>query len=129
MNNQGRIRSPGVGSGWLWLVALGALTTACAADPRENVQILSPGDGSTFTAGADTIHFEAQLATRSLTNPSGVGLQWVSSLDLIIRTDDLIFDLPAESLTVGQHDITIFAPVRDGRVMDEIRITIQAGGP
>ncbi len=86
-----------------------------------------PENGDTFVQGVDIVVFHAQLATLSPTNPSGVGLQWISSLDGVIHSDDLEFEIPAESLAVGEHTIVIFAPVRNGQVQDDVRITIGTG--
>ncbi len=86
-----------------------------------------PENGATFVQGVDVITFHAELATLSLTNPFGVGLIWVSSLDQTFHGDDLMFELPAESLSVGEHSITVIAPVQQGTVSDDIRITVEAG--
>ncbi len=118
-----------VRNAWLWVVALGVFALgACGGDPRQNVRIILPESGATFVQGVDVITFHAELATLSPTNPFGVGLIWVSSLDQTFRSDDLVFEFPAESLSVGEHAITIIAPVRQGSVSDDIRITIEAGG-
>jgi hypothetical protein len=88
-----------------------------------------PEDGDTFVQGVDIVVFHAQLATLSPTNPTGVGLQWISTLGGVIHSDDLEFEIPAESLAVGEHTIAIFAPVRGGQVQDDVTITIEAGAP
>lgn len=129
MNVQG-LKSPHmVRNVWLWVVALGVFALgACSGDPRQNVRIILPENGATFVQGVDVITFRAELATLSLTNPFGVGLIWVSSLDQTFHSEDLVFEFPAESLSVGEHSITIIAPVRQGTVSDDIRITVEAGG-
>lgn len=129
MNGPG-LKSPHiVRNAWLWVVTLGVLVLgACGGDPRQNVRIILPESGATFVQGVDVITFRAELATLSLTNPFGVGLIWVSSLNQTFRSDDLVFELPAESLSVGKHEITIIVPVRQGTVSDDIRITVEVGG-
>ena len=129
MNVRG-LKSPHmVRNAWLWIVALGVFALgACGGEPRQNVRIILPENGATFVQGVDVITFRAELATLSLTNPFAVGLIWVSSLDQTFHAADLVFELPAESLSVGQHSITVIAPVRNGTVSDDIRITVEAGG-
>ncbi len=59
------------------------------------------------------------------TNQGGVGSRWISSLDQVFHTNELAFEIPAESLSVGQHSIVIIAPVSGGQVQDGVTITIQ----
>ena len=84
----------------LWIVALAA-AAACGAEPRQNVQIVLPDDGATFTQGVDVVVFRADLASRDPTNQGGSGSRWISSLDNVIHTNELAFEIPAESLSVG----------------------------
>jgi hypothetical protein len=113
------------------LVALLAVpaSSGCYTDPQENVRIVIPADGDTFVQGVDVVVFQAQLATLDRTNPTGVGLTWTSTLDGVINRDDLEFEIAAESLTAGEHLITIQAPARDRAVEHDVRITIQTGAP
>jgi hypothetical protein len=129
MNQQGPTGSRRWTSAWISGVVVAVLAIWGCGDARENVRILMPEDGDTFVQGVDIVVFQAQLATLSPTNPTGVGLTWLSSLDGLIHADDLEFEIPAESLAVGEHTIVIFAPVRDGRVQDEVLITIEGGAP
>ncbi len=59
------------------------------------------------------------------TNQGGVGSRWISSLDQAFHINELEFEIPAESLSVGQHSIVVLAPVANGEVQDRITITIQ----
>jgi hypothetical protein len=127
MQLQGWTRSPIRKVGWFCL-GLGIVLagTGCGGEPRQNVRILLPENGDRFVQGADTLVFQAQLATLDPSNLEGFGLQWTSSLDGIFHKDELEFELPADSLSVGEHVITIVAPVQGGWVSHEIRITIEA---
>ena len=108
----------------LWIVALGAMA-GCGIEPRQNVRIVLPEDLATFTAGVDTIVFRAELATLDPTNQGGVGTRWISNIDQVFRISELAFEIPAESLSVGQHTIVVVAPVANGDVQHGITITIQ----
>ncbi len=108
----------------LWIVALGAMA-ACGPEPRQNVMIVLPEEGATFTQGVDVIVFRAELASLDPTNQGGSGSRWISSLDQVFHTNELTFEIPAESLMVGQHSIVILAPVVGGEVQDGVTITIQ----
>ncbi len=108
----------------LWIVAIGVMA-ACGSEPRQNVRIVLPEDGASFTQGIDVIVFRADLASLDPTNQGGLGSRWISSLDQVFQTNELAFEIPAESLSVGQHSIVIIAPVVGGQVQDGVTITIQ----
>lgn len=125
---QGWARSAIRHGGWSCLVVAVMLAGAGCGEPRENVRILLPENGDRFVQGADTVVFQAQLATLDPTNLQGSGSQWVSSLDGIFHLGELEFELPADSLSVGEHLITVIAPARDAVVSHDVRITIEGGG-
>lgn len=108
----------------LWIVALGVMV-ACGGEPRQNVRIILPGEGATFTQGVDIIVFRAELGSLDPTNQGGSGSLWISSLDQVFHSNELEFEIPAESLSVGQHSIVVLAPVAGGEVQDDVTITIQ----
>ncbi len=108
----------------LWIVAIGVMA-ACGSEPRQNVRILLPEEGATFTQGVDVIVFRAELASLDPTNQGGSGARWISSLEQVFHTNELAFEIPAESLRVGRHSIVLLAPVESGEVQDGVTITIQ----
>ena len=108
----------------LWIVALGAMA-ACGSEPRQSVTIVLPEEDATFTQGVDVIVFRAEFASLDPTNQGGSGWRWISSLDQVFHTNELTFEIPAESLRVGRHSIVILAPVESGEVQDGVTINIQ----
>lgn len=130
MKVQGWTGAPRWASRWMFLALLAvAAGGGCYTEPQENVRIVMPENGDTFVHGVDIVVFHAELATLDPTNPTGVGIRWTSSLDGVIHRDTLAFEIPAESLTVGEHAVTALVPVRDGLVEDEVRFRITAGAP
>ena len=88
------------------------------------VQIISPDEGSTYTA-ADTIAFSGSSIDREDGELSGLSLVWRSDVDGQIGTGEAC---ASRTLVAGEHRITLASKDSEGATsLDSVTITIPPG--
>lgn len=121
----------------LGAVSLSALSLGACSDTSLKVvataptaSLLSPSDGDTFIQGQDTITFYGQVGDEEQT-PESLTVLWLSNQDGALSdlpadtAGTSMFELPASSLALGAHTITLSVSDNDGlNDTDEISLEI-----